>query len=82
MSSTVGNTEIQHGDMKIITDIEILCFFIAEEMKCNSTQWKCNSGQCIEDVERCDFRKHCLDSSDEENCEIPSKGKNHGKLIV
>ena len=42
--------------------------FIAETNLCNDDQFRCNSGQCVNNSKRCDFVPDCLDRSDEQNC--------------
>ena len=43
------------------------------EMKlsgCNSTQFTCDNGQCVNMEERCDQLPQCEDESDEQNCKV------------
>ena len=35
---------------------------------CSSSQWRCNSGQCISSYQRCNVLWECTDGSDELNC--------------
>ena len=32
----------------------------------------CDNGFCVDSRLRCDFKQHCLDNSDEKNCELIS----------
>ena len=36
--------------------------------ECHPSQYRCTNGQCIPYNYRCDYRYHCRDGSDEENC--------------
>ncbi|KOX75591.1 Low-density lipoprotein receptor-related protein 8 [Melipona quadrifasciata] len=38
---------------------------------CTPAEWKCASGECIAEIERCDNVTHCADGSDEFGCECP-----------
>lgn len=42
----------------------ILCYIA----KCESYQWKCASGQCIDQIQRCNGKFDCTDRSDEIGC--------------
>lgn len=35
---------------------------------CSPAEWKCASGECIAEIERCDNVIHCADGSDESGC--------------
>lgn len=35
---------------------------------CPEGQWRCNDGQCVDPVSRCDGRIQCRDKSDEVGC--------------
>lgn len=35
---------------------------------CTPAEWKCASGECIAEIERCDNVTHCADGSDEFGC--------------
>ena len=51
-----------------------LCF-----SSCSSTEFTCYDGSCIDRTKRCDLEKHCLDGSDENNCDLikfPEAGYN------
>ena len=43
------------------------------DRKCSSSQWKCQSGECIDKNFVCDELDDCGDGSDERNC---------GKLVI
>jgi len=36
--------------------------------RCESWEFQCESGECIDERRRCDGRRDCADSTDEENC--------------
>nr|XP_006821452.1 PREDICTED: uncharacterized protein LOC102804529 [Saccoglossus kowalevskii] len=36
---------------------------------CSDSEFTCSNGQCISKFNRCDRSQHCVDGSDEENCE-------------
>ena len=42
------------------------CVFFAAN--CSSSQFPCNSGECVTDSYRCDDYNHCRDGSDEDGC--------------
>lgn len=35
---------------------------------CESWQWQCKDGTCIDHIARCNFKKDCPDNSDEIDC--------------
>ena len=35
---------------------------------CPEGQWRCNDGQCVDPISRCDGRIQCHDKSDEVGC--------------
>lgn len=35
---------------------------------CPESQWRCNDGQCVDPISRCDGRIQCRDTSDEVGC--------------
>lgn len=39
-----------------------------ETSKCSSSEFKCNSGECIDISKRCNQNYDCLDLSDENGC--------------
>lgn len=42
--------------------------YILSGLSCNTTEFECNNGNCIEKDLRCDEEFNCADRSDELNC--------------
>uniref|UniRef100_A0A3B4B4V3 Thrombomodulin n=1 Tax=Periophthalmus magnuspinnatus TaxID=409849 RepID=A0A3B4B4V3_9GOBI len=49
---------------------------------CNSGQFQCNNGQCINSEWRCDGTKDCTDDSDELNCPPPACTSQEFKCVT
>ncbi|CAH1786792.1 unnamed protein product, partial [Owenia fusiformis] len=45
------------------------CGFPAPQSQCVPTEFRCNSGGCIQENKQCDFSNDCGDGSDENNCD-------------
>ncbi|KAK0044126.1 very low-density lipoprotein receptor [Biomphalaria pfeifferi] len=50
----------------------MLTLIFAKTTGCNSSEWTCTTGQCIEIGHRCDGTDQCTDTSDEANCSCES----------
>ncbi|CAL9699132.1 unnamed protein product [Knipowitschia caucasica] len=54
----------------------------ATQGACNSGQFQCNNGQCINSEWRCDGTKDCTDDSDELNCPPPACTSQEFKCVT
>ena len=48
--------------------IHSLKFVFPEYPKCNTDEFQCANGQCINSAKRCDLMFDCVDKTDELNC--------------
>ncbi len=41
---------------------------VANHLQCDSDEWRCDDGDCIDEDDRCDDFEDCDDGSDEDDC--------------
>lgn len=51
-------------------DAGTLSISLTDHPRCEETEWRCNSGQCILQTKMCDLIPDCEDGSDEYDCGI------------
>ncbi|XP_055870049.1 uncharacterized protein LOC106059789 isoform X2 [Biomphalaria glabrata] len=51
----------------------MLTLTLTQTTGCNSSEWTCTTGQCIDIGHRCDGNDQCTDTSDEANCNCVDK---------
>ncbi|XP_060567599.1 uncharacterized protein LOC132726308 [Ruditapes philippinarum] len=49
--------------------------------QCSEKEFRCTNGQCIPLLNRCDSYKHCVDGTDESNCDTCKQGAFHCDLV-